>query len=309
MSAFDKLERKFSKGRQINLMVILIICQVIGFLFYYIYPYFLNYILFDPYLILHKAQIWRLFTFVFYPDSTSIFMMLITCFIYFSISRAVEMTVGRFRLNFFLASGLLLEVLFGFLFYLVMPYPYKNDVVYLTPYYQYAMLFVLFALQYPDARFLLMFIIPIRGKWMIFITMALYLLDIMRLFLNGLFGQGWLLVFMIASAVLNVVLFLLLSGYKFGNHSKTARNYRSAYNAYGNAGASRMRGNTDQNRNNAGRTASSAPRHKCAVCGRTSDSNPELEFRYCTRCIGNYEYCMEHLYTHTHVGPGKGQDQ
>lgn len=41
-------------------------------------------------------------------------------------------------------------------------------------------------------------------------------------------------------------------------------------------------------------------RHKCAVCGQTEEDNPDLEFRYCSRCKGNYEYCQNHLFTHTH---------
>ncbi len=42
-------------------------------------------------------------------------------------------------------------------------------------------------------------------------------------------------------------------------------------------------------------------RHRCAVCGRTELDGEELEFRYCTKCEGNYEYCQDHLYTHQHV--------
>ena len=41
--------------------------------------------------------------------------------------------------------------------------------------------------------------------------------------------------------------------------------------------------------------------HKCAVCGRTDKDSPGMEFRYCSKCEGNYEYCMDHLYTHKHV--------
>ncbi|MFQ9748684.1 MAG: hypothetical protein ACLRYY_06955 [Anaerobutyricum soehngenii] len=48
--------------------------------------------------------------------------------------------------------------------------------------------------------------------------------------------------------------------------------------------------------------ASNKPyRHKCAVCGKTELDDPNLEFRYCSKCNGNYEYCNEHLFTHTHV--------
>ena len=43
------------------------------------------------------------------------------------------------------------------------------------------------------------------------------------------------------------------------------------------------------------------PIHRCAVCGRTELDDPNLEFRYCSRCKGNYEYCQDHLFTHKHV--------
>ena len=42
-------------------------------------------------------------------------------------------------------------------------------------------------------------------------------------------------------------------------------------------------------------------RHYCAVCHRTELDAPELEFRFCSKCDGNYEYCSDHLYTHVHV--------
>lgn len=298
MSILEQLERKIGRNRGINLMLVLIGAQAVGFIMNYVFPAALQYIVFDPYLILH-GQVWRLVSFIFFPNGTSIFMTLITCFIYFSISRAVEMTIGRFRLNFFLISGLVMQILVGFLFWLIFPYPYKNIVVYLNPYYHYAMLFVLFAMLFPDARFLLMFIIPVRGKWMIFITLGLYLLDILRQFLNGSFDYGWFLIFMISGAVLNVILFMLLSGYKLKKGAGARTGNRQ--NAYGRENPRmRRQGASGSYQGSTG----TGTRHKCAICGRTEKSDPNLEFRYCTRCVGNYEYCMEHLYTHTHVGSG-----
>lgn len=41
--------------------------------------------------------------------------------------------------------------------------------------------------------------------------------------------------------------------------------------------------------------------HTCSICGRTSVTNPELTFRYCSKCEGNHEYCEDHLFTHIHV--------
>ena len=45
------------------------------------------------------------------------------------------------------------------------------------------------------------------------------------------------------------------------------------------------------------RTKSDAkhPRHRCAVCGRTELDGENLEFRYCSKCEGSYEYCQDHL--------------
>ena len=40
--------------------------------------------------------------------------------------------------------------------------------------------------------------------------------------------------------------------------------------------------------------------HKCAICGRTEKDDDTLEFRYCSKCNGSYEYCSYHLYTHEH---------
>lgn len=42
-------------------------------------------------------------------------------------------------------------------------------------------------------------------------------------------------------------------------------------------------------------------KHKCAICGRTELDGDNLEFRFCSKCDGNYEYCQDHLFTHKHI--------
>ena len=49
------------------------------------------------------------------------------------------------------------------------------------------------------------------------------------------------------------------------------------------------------------RPGSGITKHKCAVCGRTELDDPTLEFRFCSKCEGNYEYCQDHLFTHQHI--------
>ena len=41
--------------------------------------------------------------------------------------------------------------------------------------------------------------------------------------------------------------------------------------------------------------------HKCSVCGITDNDNPNMEFRYCSKCNGYYCYCAEHINAHVHV--------
>ena len=288
MSALDRLESKFGKLKLPNLIYVFVGAYVLGYVISFTAPFILNYLCFDPERIFH-GQVWRLFTFITMTQSSSnVFMVFITCFIYISIAKALERIIGRFRINFFLVSGWLMLLIFGFLFYFIMPDLYAMYVVQLKPYYLLAMLFVLFAMIFPDARFLLMFIIPIKGRWMIFITLALYALDVIQAFSYGIYGYGWVLVFMIVSAILTLLLFLYLSGYRRRSVRRPVniRAYRSQRSSGGSP-----------------RQASEKPfRHKCVICGRTDISNPELDFRYCTKCAGNYEYCSEHLYTHIHRG-------
>jgi Zn-dependent protease len=40
--------------------------------------------------------------------------------------------------------------------------------------------------------------------------------------------------------------------------------------------------------------------HRCAVCGKTENDDPHLDFRVCTDCRDDSEYCAEHLDQHTH---------
>lgn len=51
----------------------------------------------------------------------------------------------------------------------------------------------------------------------------------------------------------------------------------------------------------AAETMQKISKHRCAICGRTEQDNPDLQFRFCSKCNGNYEYCNDHLFNHTHV--------
>jgi len=41
-------------------------------------------------------------------------------------------------------------------------------------------------------------------------------------------------------------------------------------------------------------------RFRCEVCGRTDVTDPQLDFRYCSRCAGYHCYCLDHINAHQH---------
>jgi hypothetical protein len=38
--------------------------------------------------------------------------------------------------------------------------------------------------------------------------------------------------------------------------------------------------------------------HQCVTCGANDSDNPDLEFRYCSKCTGNPCFCSQHLNEH-----------
>ena len=151
-------------------------------------------------------------------------------------------------------------------------------------------LFLALAMTYPDATFLLFFFIPVKAKWLAVLSLLMYLYPIAQTVNNfGWMPAGLCTVIMTVVSMLNFVAYYFL----------TRKNRGPVH-------ADRVRQAQFRKKMQAGERASytdpgKKSLHKCAVCGRTEVDHPELEFRYCSKCVGAYEYCSEHLYTHKHV--------
>lgn len=271
MKFLNKLERKFGRYAIHNLSLYLILGYVIGYLFSFmgILPYFTL----NPSLIM-KGQIWRLVTWVITPpESLGLFTILMLSFYYF-IGISLENTWGAFRYNVYILSGMLFTVAGIMILYgisAVFHLPVYID--YVSTYFLCLSIFLAFAMEYPNMQVLLMLIIPVKVKWMAYLDVA-YLLYMMYM-------SNWVTRIVIVCCLLNfIVLFLATRNYRKVSPAemKRKRKYKQQI-----------------------KTAQSMAVHKCAVCGQTSETNPELQFRYCSKCNGNYEYCQNHLFTHKHV--------
>ncbi len=281
----SKFEKKFGKYAIPNLTLILIICYVIGYVISYISPQLIVYLTLDPYFIL-QGQIWRFVTWLLIPPSGLDFFTIIMLYFYYNIGTALERTWGTYRYNVYLLSGMLFTIIGSFLcmgfIYLFgagdvgqafASGRYIVDFAMFSTYYINLSIFMAFAVTYPDMQVLLMFVIPVKIKW-------LGILD--AVMLGFLFLQGWVFErFAIAACMLNFVIFYL-----------STKNLRRMAPKQ----VKRRAEFRQQIKHN------SAPRsHKCAICGRTDADDSTLEFRYCSKCNGNYEYCQHHLFTHEHV--------
>ena len=237
-----------------------------------------NLLCFNRTAILH-GQIWRLVSYPLTYQITNPLLMLISLFCYYSIGRAMENLWGTLRFNLFYLTGVVMMDVYCLIF------GGQASVTYLN-----LSLFLSYATLYPDAQFLLFFIIPIKAWLFALFDLAIVLLDLVTLpFPYNFFS------------VISIANYLLFFGRDVLN--VLPRSWRIK------AGRMLKKKTTHSKAKVIPFHASAAPEaaqkqpytHRCTVCGRTDISNPELEFRYCSRCKGYYCYCEDHINNHSHI--------
>lgn len=292
MKWFYKLEYKWGRHAIRNLMRYILVLYLAGVVLNLVDPtMYLKYLSLDPWEILEHGQVWRIFTFLMCaPDAGNLFWALISTWIYFSLGTIVERSWGAFRFNVFMFCGILYTILGAFLVYALIKFGVISDIVIQSDGYYFISsvvplvgttylnfsIFMAFAFTFPTAQMLFMFLIPIPAQVLGWIEVGIYVV---------MFIQGSIAIrIMIGAAALNVLLFFLVTrGAPMISPGQMKRRVEFKRNI-------RVK-------------PSDGPRHRCAICGKTERDDVTLEFRYCSKCAGDFEYCMEHLYTHKHVTP------
>ena len=251
-----------------------------------------------PSQVLH-GQVWRLVTFVMVPESYSasglgpvwfVFYLLFTYFL----GSTLEQTWGTAKFSLFYLSGAVLTILAAFISYGLTSL-FWGDIAYIFGQLPFTVteinfsILLAFATLYPDSEFRIYFIIPIKAKWLAVLYLLLELWSYMRL------GGAMLLLFLPVmlpsdlAALLNYLFFF----------------WSDVGNLFGRANARRKHQVSRQTINFKKAQKEVRERkgylHKCAVCGITDADDPNMEFRYCSKCNGYYCYCMNHINNHTHV--------
>ena len=224
------------------------------------------------------GQVWRLFTFILAPSSLrgflNILFFVITINLYYLFGHSLENAWGVFRFNLFFFGGILLTILSELILYV-----FTGSAAYYEGLsYVYQSMFFAFCTLFPDEQFLLYFVFPVKAKYLAALDGILLLVNVVQYFAAGAFAYCVAIIV----ALLNFLhFFWMYRGMGKSVFRQTRRVNRSKPQT-------KIR---PQN----------VTKHKCAICGRTEESNPELSFRFCSKCAGNYEYCEDHLFTHTHI--------
>lgn len=145
--------------------------------------------------------------------------------------------------------------------------PITSNFLYLT-------VFLAFATYNPDFELRLFFVLPVKVKYLAYFQVAVYLLN---------FIQGPMSVrVMVATSLGNYMVFFA---------PMLFQRIRNAQR--------KMQWDAKQYKTN------NQPRHACAVCGINSDTHPSMDFRYCSKCDGEYAYCEEHIRNHECIRIGE----
>lgn len=298
---FQKLEQKYERYAIPNLTLYLIVCYAIGYLLQLSAIFnpsiagLLRYLTLDIYAILH-GQVWRIVTWLLIPPGGFDLFTLVMLYCYFSIGSLLERTWGTFRYNVFMFMGIIFTILGAVLLFLLTyvltltsgagmgsgsdlaamssTYAYMFSTYYIS-----MSIFLAFAMTFPDSQMLFMFVIPIKAK-----VLGIFYVLIMAYTIFTAFAGNFIYGISIATVILfslfNVIVFFVVTRKSFRTPSQLKRQREFQKHVV---------------------RPKNITRHKCAICGRTEETDPDETFRFCSKCEGNYEYCSKHIYTHTHV--------
>ncbi|SFB05395.1 rhomboid family intramembrane serine protease [Clostridium frigidicarnis] len=261
MKWLDKLDSKFGKFAIKNLMLYIIIANAI----IYFVIFFMGRTDIVQFLYLDtgkvmSGEIWRLFTFVLLPPMTSPFFLVFALYFYYLAGNGLEHQWGSFKFNFYYFSGMIGIIIASFITGGISNATFLN-----------LSLFLAFARLYPDYEILLFFILPIPVRYM-----AIF--NWLYMGYNFIFSDNQYRI-LIVFCLLNYFVFFGKEIVVSTKNKKRSHRYKAATETYVN---------------------SKNYIHKCEVCGITDVDNPNMEFRYCSKCNGHYEYCIDHLKNHEH---------
>ena len=270
MNWLDKLERKFGRFYIPNLMLKVIIVSAI---LYVISFFILGDISFIETMILIpdkviKGQLWRVITFIFIPPlTTSLILAALTFYFNYLAGVSLEREWGEFKFNVYFFFGMIASIIAAF----ITKTPVDGANLTLS-------IFLAFAKIFPEFTVLLFFIIPVKMKYLGYLSWAVVIFNVSKALITGNFGYALIYVL----PLINYFVFFGKSNYK---NTKIKAKSKIKKNKY----------------QKAFKVVEMPYKHKCTVCGITDADDKNMQFRYCSKCRGHQAYCEKHIFDHKHI--------
>ncbi len=263
MNWIDKLERKFGRFAIPNLMLYIIVAHTIILILTALQPPLGNTLVSQFILVpslVAQGQIWRLITFIFIPQSMGSIWSVLALFFYYSISNSLEQQWGSFKFNLYYLIGILGTIAGSMIFNI-------NG----TPMFLNLTLFLAYGKLFGENTIYLFMILPIKVKYL---AWGYWGLNIFSAVTGGLAG--------IVLLVVSLANYFLFFGIDNVRSTKTKKQVNQRQREF-----KKDRPTVIQI-------------HRCNVCGLTDRDEPDMDFRYCSKCDGHFEYCEEHISNHEH---------
>lgn len=252
MRWIDKLERRLGFIAIPGLPKILVGFTALVYLLAFLSPEFVPALDLDPARIRH-GEVWRLVTYIFIPSTPSPWWILFALWFLWWIGQGVERAMGSFQLTLYFLIGMIGTTAAAFFF----GSRFSNSMLL-------ASLFFAFARFYPDEIIYILFILPMKIKWLAWIAAAFLLAG----FFLGAMAYRVSLIAVFAN-------YLIFFGPEIWHQARHRREVSSR----------RQRFETNTR-------SEDEALHHCKICGATELTNPDLEFRVAR---DGEEYCVPHL--------------
>lgn len=256
MHWIDRAEAKFGHLAIPGLLRYVAGFNAFSFILLKLNPHFLEMLYLDRDLVM-QGQIWRLVTYIFIPSIGGLFpdwlgaAMYVLYFIW--IGDGLEAAMGSFRVNLFYLLGMLGTTIAAFIAN-ADPSGFLLNTT----------LLFAFARFNPELTIYLFFVLPVKVKWMAWVSAALVLL--------GFIGGTLTYKLAVIAAMGNFFVFFGREIYLDVKFRREVAGRRQRFEAAVQSEEEAL--------------------HRCEVCGRTELVAPELDFRVSK---DGHEYCSEHL--------------
>lgn len=284
MKWLDKLERKYHRYAIPNLIQYIVGGMALVFVFTLLNRQMTSALLFSPAAVL-RGEVWRLLTFLIMPLNGSPFWILFSLLFTFFVGRSLEAYWGTFKFNVYYFIGVLGTMVMAILLTLVTGFDFAMSNTHI-----HTSMFLALCTIAPEYEIRVYMILPVKLKWLGWITAAGLGLSILTALISG----NWAMAVAILIAFANYLLF-----FGPGLINRQKQSYRRNQFKQAQRQPHKVQRKAPKSRAKEGQVIQVAF-HCCEVCGKTEVDDPTLEFRYCSKCGGRHEYCSEHILNHEH---------